>query len=327
MQRREFIGLLGGAMAIGPLTARAQQSALPVVGFANGQSPPAFAFLVAAFREGLSQNGYVEGKTVAIEYRWAEGQDSRMPALIDELVRRPVNVLAIGGSGRAPFLAKEFSSSVPAVATDGDNPVRQGLVASLNRPGGNFAVAMVYSTELEGKRLEILHKLLPQAALIGVLVDPSFTGTAAQVVDLHAAAAAQHLQIRIFNASTEPELDTAFADLVKAGVGAVAIVGSAFFNGRRNQLAELSAHYSLPSMHEIRQFAEAGGLLSYGPSIEEVYRQLGVYAGRILKGDKPGDLPVVQPSKFDLVINLKSAKTLGIEIPPTLLALADQVIE
>jgi putative tryptophan/tyrosine transport system substrate-binding protein len=181
MRRREFIAVLGGAAVTWPLRAWTQQPRMPVVGFANGQSPAAFAYLVAAFREGLSQSGYVEGKSVAIEYRWAEGQDSRMPTLIGELVRMPVDVLAIGGSGRAPFLAKEFSSSVPAVATDGDDPVRQGLVASLNRPGGNFAVAMVYSTELEGKRLEILHKLLPQAELIGVLVDPSFTGTALQV--------------------------------------------------------------------------------------------------------------------------------------------------
>jgi putative ABC transport system substrate-binding protein len=327
MKRREFIGLLGGAVAVGPLAARAQQSALPVVGFANGQSPSAFAYLVAAFREGLSQNGYVEGQSVAIEYRWAEGEESRMPALIEELVRRPVNVLAIAGSGRAPFLAKDFSSKLPVVASDGDDPVRQGLVASLNRPGGNFAVVMVYTTQLEGKRLEILHKLLPQAALIGVVIDPSFTGTALQVDDLHAAAAAQNLQIRILKASSEPELETAFADLAKSGVSAAAVVGSPFFNGHRSQLVALSARYSLPSMFELRQFAEAGGLLSYGPSIEEVYRQLGVYAGRILKGEKPGDLPVVQPSKFDLVINLKTAKALGIEIPPTLLALADQVIE
>jgi putative tryptophan/tyrosine transport system substrate-binding protein len=327
MQRREFIGLLGGAMAVGPLTARAQQSAMPVVGFANGQSPSAFAYLVAAFREGLSQNGYVEGQSVAIESRWAEGQESRMPALIDELVRRPVDVMAISGSGQGTLAAKGIPSSVPVVVTDGGDPVRQGLVASLNRPGGNLTVVLVYSTTLEAKRLEILHKLLPRAELIGVLVDPTFPPTKEQVEELQTAAAAQHIQIRIFNASTEPELDTAFADLTKAGVGAVALVANAFYNSKRNRLAELSARYSLPSMFEIRQFAEAGGLLSYGPSIDQVYRQLGIYAGRILKGEKPGDLPVVQPSKFDLVIKLKTAKTLGIEIPPTLLALADQVIE
>jgi putative ABC transport system substrate-binding protein len=216
MQRRTFITLLGGAMTVGPLRARAQQSAMPVVGFANGQSPSTFAYLVAAFREGLSQSGYVEGQSVAIEYRWAEGQESRMPALIEELVHKPVDVLAIAGSGRAPFLAKEFSSNLPVVAADGDDPVRQGLVASLNRPGGNFTIVMVYTSELEGKRLEILHKLLPQASLIGVIVDPSFTGTALQMDDLHAAAAAQHLQIRIFlKASSEPELDAAFADLAQ----------------------------------------------------------------------------------------------------------------
>jgi putative ABC transport system substrate-binding protein len=300
---------------------------MPVVGFANGQSPTAFAYLVAAFREGLSQNGYVEGQSVTIEYRWAEGQESKMPALIDELVRKPVDVLALGGTGQAPFYAKRLSSTVPVVTPDGDDPVRQGLVASLNRPGGNFAVVMVYTTELEGKRLEILHKLLPQAQSFGVLVDPSFEGTALQVKDLTAAAAAQHLQIRFFNASAAPELEGAFADMVKARINAVAAVGNPFFNGHRSQLIALLARYSLPLMFEIRQFAEEGGLISYGPSIDEVYRQLGVYAGRILKGEKPGDLPVVQPSKFDLVINLKTAKTLGIEIPPTLLALADKVIE
>jgi putative ABC transport system substrate-binding protein len=326
MKRREFIGLLGGAVAVGPLAAQGQQPSMPVVGFANGQSPSVFAYL-AAFREGLSQNGYVEGQSVAIEYRWAEGQESRMPALINELVRKPVDVLVLGGSGQVPFEAKRVSSKVPVVTPDGDDPVRQGLVASLNRPGGNFAVVMVYTTELEGKRLEILHKLLPQAQAFGVLVAPSFAGIEQQVENLNAAAAAQHLQIRIINASSAPELEAAFADMAKAGVGAVAIAGGPFFNGYRSQLVSLSARYSLPSMFETRQFAEAGGLISYGPSLDEVYRQLGVYAGRILKGEKPGDLPVVQPSKFDLVINLKTAKALGIEIPPTLLALADQVIE
>jgi putative ABC transport system substrate-binding protein len=299
---------------------------MPVVGFANGQSPAVFAYL-AAFREGLGQNGYVEGQSVAIEYRWGEGQESRMPALIDELVRKPVDVLVLGGFGSAPTYAKLASSKVPVVTPDGNDPVQDGLVASLNRPGGNIAVVWTYTSELEGKRLEILHKLLPQAQSFGVLVAPSFTGTARQVEDLNAAAAAQHLQISVFHASSAPELEAAFADMAKAGVGAVAIAAGPFFNGYRSQLVALSAHYSLPSMFETRQFAEAGGLISYGPSIEEAYRQLGVYAGRILKGEKPGDLPVVQPSKFDLVINLKTAKTLGIEIPPTLLALADKVVE
>lgn len=299
---------------------------MPVVGFANGQSPSVFAYL-AAFREGLSQNGYVEGQSVAIEYRWADGEESRMSALIDELVSKPVDVLVLGGFGQTQFYAKRASSKVPVVTPDGDDPVREGLVASLNRPGGNFAIVMVYTAELEGKRFEILHKLLPQAQSFGVLVNPSFAGVAAQVGNLNAAAAAQHLQIRIFNASSAPELESAFADMAKAGVGAVAIAGGPFFNGYRNQLVALSARYSLPSMFETRQFAEAGGLISYGPSLDEIYRQLGMYAGRILRGEKPGDLPVVQPSKFDFVINLKTAKTLGIEIPPTLLALADKVIE
>ena len=218
-----------------PLAARAQQPAMPVVGFANGQSPSAFAYLVAAFREGLSQNGYVEGQSVAIEYRWAEGQESRMPALIDELVRRPVDVLAIGGSGQGTLAAKTFSSSVPIVATDGDDPVRQGLVDSLNRPGGNLTVVLVYTTALEAKRLEILHKLLPHAALFGVVVDPTLPFSKVQVEELHAAAAAQGLQIHIFDASSESELESAFAALARAGVGAVAVVGNPFFNSKRRQ--------------------------------------------------------------------------------------------
>lgn len=327
MKRREFIVLTCTAIIAQPQAAPARQIAMPVVGFANGQSPSAFAYLVAAFRDGLRVNGYVEGQNVTIEYQWAEGQEGRMLALIDKLVRRPVDVLVIGGSGQATLDAKNISTSVPIVVTDGDDPVRQGLVTSLNRPGGNLTVVMVYSTTLEAKRLEILHKLLPRATLIGALVDPTFPGTPRQVEELHSAAAAQDLQIRILKASSESELDSSFAELVKAGVNAIALVGNPLFNAKRDQLIALSAHYALPSMSEIRQFAEAGGLLSYGPSIDEVYRQLGVYAGRILKGESPGDLPVVQPSKFELVINLKTAKALGIEIPPTLLALADEVIE
>jgi putative tryptophan/tyrosine transport system substrate-binding protein len=296
-------------------------------GLCQWSIPIHFCALRRAFREGLSQVGYVEGQNVSIEYRWAEGQEIRMPVLIAELVHRRVDVLAIGGSSQGTLAAKTFSSSVPIVATDGDDPVRQGLVASLNRPGGNLTVVMVYSTTLEAKRLEILHKLLPHAALIGVVVDHTSALTKVQVEELHAAAAAQGLQIQIFDASSESELESTFAALARAGVGAVALVGNPFFNSRRDKLVALSAQFALPSMFEVRQFAEAGGLISYGPSITEAYRQLGMYAGRILKGEKPGDLPVVQPSKFDLVINLKTAKALGIEIPSTLLALADDVVE
>lgn len=325
MRRRTFLKAMAASAAWASST-HAQQSSMPVVGFANGQSASVFSYL-AAFREGLSQNGYVEDQSVVIVYRWAEGQDSRIPVLIDELVRKPVDVLVLGGFGQAQFYAKRVSSKVPVVTPDGDDPVREGLVASLNRPGGNFAVVMTYTTELEAKRLEILRKLLPQAQSFGVLVAPSFTGATLQVKNLNAAAAAQHLQIGIFNASSVPELEAAFADMAKARVGAVAVAAGPFFNGYRNQLVALSARYSLPSMFEARQFAEAGGLISYGSSIEEAYHQIGVYAGRILKGEKPGDLPVVQPSKFDLVINLRTAKTLGIKIPPTLLAIADKIIE
>ena len=325
--RRHFISALGGATVAWPLAARARQPAMPVVGFANGQSSSTLAHLVAAFRQGLGEIGYVEGQNVAIEYRWADGQESRMPALIDELVRRPVDVLAIGGSGQATLVAKTFSLSVPIVVAVGDDPVRQGLVASLNRPGGNLTAVWVYTTTLEAKRLEILHELLPHAALIGVVVDPTVPFAKVQVEELHAAAAAQGLQIQIFDASSESELESVFAALARAGVGAVALVGNPFFSSKRDELVALSAQYALPSMFELRQFAEAGGLISYGPSIREVYRQLGIYAGRILKGDRAGDLPVVQPTKFDFVINLKTAKALGLTVPTALLATADEVIE
>jgi putative ABC transport system substrate-binding protein len=327
MRRRDFITLLGGAAVAWPISARAQQAARPVIGFVNGQSPTAFARYVEAFRQGLSGTGYAEGQNVAIEYAWAEGQDNRMPALVDDMVSRHVTVLVISGSGRGPLAAKTTPATLPVVVAMGADPVELGVVASLNRPGGHVTGTMALTSTMEAKRLDLLHQLLPKAELIAAVVDPSFPGLAQQVAGLQSAAAARGLHINIYQASTETELDTVFAALGDAKANAVLLVGNPFFNSRREQLVGLSVRYAIPSMFEVRQFAEVGGLISYGPSIADIYKQLGVYAGRILKGENAGDLPVVQPSKFDLVINLKTAKALGIDIPPTLLALADDVIE
>jgi len=327
MQRREFITLLGGAAASWPLVAHAQQPAMPVIGFVNGQSPTTFARYVEAFRQGLSETGYTEGQNVAIEYAWAEGQDNQMRALVDDMVSRRVTVLVISGSGRGPLAAKTTPATLPVVVAMGSDPVELGVVTSLNQPGGHITGTMALTSTMEAKRLDLLHQLLPKAELIAALVDPTFPGLAQQVAGLQTAAAARGLHINIYQASKETELDTAFTALSDAKSNAVLLVGNPFFNRRRGQLVALSARYAMPSMFETRQFAEAGGLVSYGPSIADIYRQLGVYAGRILKGERAGDLPVTQPTKFDFVINLKTAKTLGVDIPPTLLALTDEVIE
>jgi putative tryptophan/tyrosine transport system substrate-binding protein len=326
LNRRGVIGLVGGAAAW-PVMALAQAPKMPLIGFVNGQRPREFAHLVTAFHQGLGETGYVEGQNVAIEYRWAEGQETRMPALIDDLVRLQVAVLVISGSGQGILAARAVRSTVPMVVSVGIDPVKSGLVASLNRPGGHITAVSVFTTTMEAKRLDLLHQAFPRAELIGVLVDPAYPGTEVQLAELQAAAAARAFPIVIFNASTESELETAFVKLSEARVSAITLAGNPFFNSKRSLLVALSARHAMPTMFEARQFAEAGGLMSYGPNISEVYRQIGVYAGRILKGEKAGDLPVMQPTRFDFVINLKTAKTLGLELPPTLLALADEVIE
>jgi putative ABC transport system substrate-binding protein len=327
VRRREFIRLFGGATVAWPISARAQQAAMPVIGFVNGQNPTVFARYVEAFRQGLGDTGYTEGQNVSIRYAWAEGQDNQMAALVDDMASRHVAVLVISGSGRGPLAAKTTPAALPVVVAMGSDPVELGVVASLNRPGGHITGTMALTSTMEAKRLDLLHQLLPKAEVIAAVVDPTFPGLAQQVAGLLTAVAARGLHISIFKASTEAELDTVFAALSDAKMSAVLLVGNPFFNSKREQLVALSARYAIPSMFEVRQFPEAGGLVSYGPSIADIYKQLGVYAGRILKGENAGDLPVVQPSKFDLVINLKTAKALGIEIPPTLLALADDVIE
>src|SRR6516165_332159 len=320
MKRREFVTLLGGAAAW-PLAARAQQQvAMPVVGFLDPTSPDMYADRLRAFHQGLKDAGYVERENVAIEHRWAENQIDRLPELAIELVRRQVAVITTGGGPTAPLAAK--------AAAVGEDPVRLGLVASLNRPGGNLTGINFFNTELTAKRLELLREVVPGAARVAVLVNPtSATNTESVVRDARAAARAVGLQIQVLNASTSHEIEAAFAAFVRERPDALLVSGDAFFASRRVQFALLAARHALPGSYASRQFAEAGGLMSYGSNIADAYRQLGVYTGRILKGTKPADLPVVQASKIELVINALTARVLGLTVSPQLLARADEVIE
>jgi len=323
MRRREFVALVCGAAAW-PLAARAQQP-IPVIGFLNAQTAAEFAHLVTEFRRGLNQAGFVEGQNVAIEYRWADRQFDRLPGLAADLVRRQVAVMVATGGAHAAAIAA--SKTIPIVCTFGGDPVKPGFVESINRPGKNVTGVVVLTTDLEAKRLELLHELVPPPGLIGVLIDPTFPEARAHLHEVQSAARTLGRQIEVMNASTESEIDAAFATIVRLRAAALAVGAGPFFYNRRSQIIALAARHAIPTIHENRETTIAGGLMSYGVSVPGVYRQVGGYTARVLKGENPSDLPVEQPTKFELVINLKAAKALGLEIPPTLLARADEVIE
>ena len=324
MRRREFITLLGSAV-VWPLTARAQQPT-PVVGFLSSRSPNESAHLVAAFRQGLEESGYFDGQNVHISFRWADGGYSRLPELAAELVHARVAVIASVGGPISALAAKQATATIPIVAVSSD-PVKHGLVASFNRPGGNVTVVSPGSTVLGAKRLGLLHDLVPGAALIGHLVNPNSPDRDVQLRDAEEAARTLGWQIHVVYAGTERDIDAGFAGLVRQKAGALLVSSDPFFDTRRDQIVALAAHHAIPTMYAQRPYVAAGGLMSYAPSFAEAYRQAGIYAARILKGAKPEDLPVFQSSKFELVINMKTAKALGVEVPNSMQLLADEVIE
>jgi putative ABC transport system substrate-binding protein len=325
MKRRDFITLIGGAAAAWPLAARAQQSAMPLVGFVRSESLADATNLVTAFRNGLKEAGFIEGQNVGVEYHSGEGQAERLQSVVAELIRRPVSVIA--GNSVAMLAAKAATATIPVVFASGGDPVQQGLVASLNRPGGNITGVSFLGGQLGSKRLELLHQLVPKATAIGMLANPNTTETEAERTDVQAAAQAIGLQLIIVDVGSDSDIERAVAALVQRGVGALLVGAGGFMTSRRERVVALAARYALPTCYPNREAVVAGGLMSYGTSITDAFRQVGNYTGRILKGEKPGDLPVMQSTKFELVLNLKTAKTLGLAIPSALLALADEVIE
>jgi putative ABC transport system substrate-binding protein len=327
MRRREFVSLFGGAAVAWPLAARAQQAAMPVIGFLSVASPGPFAHLVAAFRQGLQGAGYIDGQNVTIEYRWAEGQYDRLPALAADLARRPVGVIAATGGAAAAQAAMAATATIPIVFNSGGDPVRLGLVASMNRPGGNVTGVHLFIGALDAKKLGLLRELVPHATVVGVLLNPAVADFQVRLGDVHEAARAIGQHIHILYASSERELDDAFAAVSQTQAGTLVVSADPFFNSRRDQIVTLAARYAIPAIYEGREYAVAGGLASYGTSLSEAYHQVGVYTARILSGAKPADLPVFQSTKFEFVLNLKTAKAVGIKISDNLLSLADEVIE
>jgi putative tryptophan/tyrosine transport system substrate-binding protein len=328
IRRREFITLIGGAAAAWPLAARAQQPAMPVIGFLHPQSPEVFAEPLRGFRQGLKDTGYSEGENVAIDYRWADNQVDRLPALAGDLVRKQVAVIVATGGSASALAAKAATTTIPIVFNVGDDPVRLGLVPSLSRPGGNLTGVNFLTVELAGKRLELLREVVPDAARVAVLVNPTNPATAASTLTgVEAAARAMRLQLQVLNASNGREIDAAFATLIRERVDALLVGSGPPFTSRSVQLTQWAARNAIPAIYSGRQYAEVGGLMSYGASLRDAYRQVGVYAGRVLNGAKPADLPVVQSTKFELVINAQTARMLGLTVPPSLLATADEVIE
>jgi putative ABC transport system substrate-binding protein len=327
MRRREFVALLGSAAAAWPLAARAQRPAMPVVGFLSARSADDSVREVVAFQEGLAVTGHLEGRNVVIEYRWAQGEYGRLPALALELVRQPVAVLAAVGGIPSPLAAKAAATTTPIVFGIGGDPVEWGLVASLNRPGGNVTGATFLSALLGAKRLGLIRELVPGAELIALLVNPDTLSGQAQTKDVQQAARAVGQRLVVLNGGTDESMDESFAVLAKQRVAALLVGGDAFFDVRRDRLIALAARHSVPAIYQFREYALAGGLMSYGASIADMYRQVGVYVGRVLHGEKPADLPVVQPTRFELVINLKTAKALGLVVPNSMQLLADEVIE
>ena len=327
MRRRDFITLIGGAAATWPFAARAQQPPMPVIGFLSNASPDLYAIRLRAFRQTLKEAGYVEGQNVAIEYRWAEGQNNRLPALAAELVDRHVDVIAAAGGTPSAVAAKAATASIPIVFAVAVDPVKIGLVASLNRPGGNLTGITNLNAEVGPKRLELLRELIPTATSVALLVNPTSPVAEPFTRVMQAAAHTLGLQLHVLQASTEQDFDKVFGALVQLRAGALVISPDVFFNTRSEQLATLSLRHAVPAIYQYHEFAAAGGLMSYGSDETEYYRLIGIYAGRILKGEKPADLPVVQATKVEMILNLKTAKALGITVPLPLLGRADEVIE
>jgi putative tryptophan/tyrosine transport system substrate-binding protein len=326
MNRRELMLLLGGAMTAAPAL-RAQQKTMPVIGFLSGASPAPFAPLVAAFHQGLSETGYVEGQNVAIEYRWAEGSYDRLPALAGDLVGRKVDLIVAAAGSPSALAAKSATSTIPIVFTGIGDPVAIGLVASLARPGGNVTGFGNLVVEMMPKRLELLSELVPQAAVIALLVNPNSAVAEHMTREVHEAARARGVQLSVLKAGTEREIDAAFASLAELHAGALVVGPDPVFFSHREQLLALASRHAVPAIYDWREFVATGGLISYGASLAAIYRQVGIYAGTILKGAKPADLPVQRPTTFELVVNLNTAKALGLTVPPSILARADEVIE